>query len=73
MFRWYHIGQKQNIGNYLSYEQLIALSTDKRLDAEETQEKKMIPNTVNFPAKVTGIRHTDDGDVLDDTVLQEAF
>ena len=49
---------------YLSYEQLIILSTDKRLDTGKTREKKMTPNTVNFLAKVTGIRHTDHGDVL---------
>lgn len=73
MFRWYHIGCKPNIGNYLSDEQVIALSRDKRLDTGETQEKKIIPSTVNFPAKVTGIRHTDHGDVLDYAVLQEAF
>ena len=73
MFRWHRTGQKKNIGNYLSYEQLTALSTDKRLDTGESQEKKMIPNTVNFPVKVTGIRHTGHGDVLNNTALQEAF
>lgn len=73
MFRWFHTGQKQNLRNYLSYEQLIALSADKSLDTEETQQKKLILNTTNLPAEVTGIRCTDDGVVLDDTVLQEVF
>lgn len=61
------------MGNNFFYEQLIALSTHKRLDTEETQEKKMVPNMVNFPTQVTGIRHRDKSDVLDDTVLRDDF
>ena len=33
----------------------------------------MIPNIVNLPAKVAGIRRTDHGEVLDDTILTESF
>lgn len=33
----------------------------------------MISNTVSFPAKVTWITGTEHGDVVGDTVLQEAF
>lgn len=58
---------------WASYEQLTDLSTGKRLGTGGTREKKMIPNTINCPAKVTEIRHTDHGDVPEDTVLQDSF
>lgn len=64
--------QEQNIAKYMYYEKLIALSPDKRLETEETQEKKTVSSTVNFPAKVMDIRHTDDDNVLEDS-LQKAF